>query len=163
MKSEKAEELSEAVSHLLEECRMVLPGIQALFGFQLVAVFNQRFEKISSFDQYLHLAATFVVAISAGLVMTPAAFHRQVEPSAVSQKLVTLSTRLLLLSMGLLSLGISLDFFVIATVVLETPPVAAVIAGVLFVSLTFLWFVFPFLASDRGSSQRRRRHSPTPT
>jgi len=29
-----AETLSESVSHMLEECRMVLPGIQALFGFQ---------------------------------------------------------------------------------------------------------------------------------
>jgi hypothetical protein len=27
----------------IEEARMVLPGIQALFGFQLIAVFNERF------------------------------------------------------------------------------------------------------------------------
>lgn len=32
--SHEALPLSEAVTHLLEECRMVLPGIQALFGFQ---------------------------------------------------------------------------------------------------------------------------------
>jgi len=29
-----------AAEYLIEECRMVLPGIQALFGFQLIAVFN---------------------------------------------------------------------------------------------------------------------------
>jgi hypothetical protein len=29
--------LDSAATHLLEECRMVLPGIQALFGFQLIA------------------------------------------------------------------------------------------------------------------------------
>ena len=34
---------SEEASYLLDECRMVLPGIQALFGFQLVAVFNRTF------------------------------------------------------------------------------------------------------------------------
>ena len=45
MKPQRCEKLSlpEATSHLLEECRMVLPGIQALFGFQLIAVFNSRF------------------------------------------------------------------------------------------------------------------------
>lgn len=37
---ETKEALPEIVTHLLEECRMVLPGIQALFGFQLVAVFG---------------------------------------------------------------------------------------------------------------------------
>ena len=28
---------------LLKECRMVLPGIRALFGFQLIEVFNEGF------------------------------------------------------------------------------------------------------------------------
>jgi len=35
--------LSKAVSLMLDECRMVLPGLQALFGFQLIAVFNSGF------------------------------------------------------------------------------------------------------------------------
>ena len=41
----KAEQvpLSQTVTFILEECRMVLPGIQALFGFQLIAVFNSTF------------------------------------------------------------------------------------------------------------------------
>ncbi|MEO7099505.1 MAG: DUF6328 family protein [Luteolibacter sp.] len=48
--------LSKAVLLLLEECRMVLPGIQALFGFQLIAVFNSRFaEALSRTEQSLHL------------------------------------------------------------------------------------------------------------
>ena len=37
--------LSQAASYLLDECRMVLPGVQAIFGFQLIAVFNQRFAR----------------------------------------------------------------------------------------------------------------------
>jgi hypothetical protein len=44
--------LDSAATHILEECRMVLPGIQALFGFQLIAVFNEGFaEKLSSNEQ----------------------------------------------------------------------------------------------------------------
>ncbi len=35
--------LTQAAQVLLDECRMVLPGIQALFGFQLIAVFSPRF------------------------------------------------------------------------------------------------------------------------
>src|SRR3954462_13380801 len=99
MTAKKSEDLSEAVSHLLEECRMVLPGIQALFGFQLVAVFNQRFGQLPFGDQVLHLAAITLVALSAGVVMTPAAFHREIEPDGVSQRFLIISTRLLLVSM----------------------------------------------------------------
>jgi hypothetical protein len=38
------EDLERAATHVLEEARMVLPGIQALLGFQLIAVFSSRFD-----------------------------------------------------------------------------------------------------------------------
>src|SRR2546430_17174050 len=77
--------LSEAVTHLLEECRMVLPGIQALFGFQLIAVFNSTFrERLSPTEQCFHLAAIGLVAIAVALVMAPAALHRQTNPQAAT-------------------------------------------------------------------------------
>jgi hypothetical protein len=31
----------EAIAHITDEARMVLPGVQALLGFELMAVFNQ--------------------------------------------------------------------------------------------------------------------------
>src|SRR4051794_35582125 len=37
------EKLSDSVSHMLEEARMVLPGIQTLLGFQFAVVFYQGF------------------------------------------------------------------------------------------------------------------------
>ena len=41
---------------------MVLPGVQALFGFQLIAVFSERFETLTDVQQDIHLAALFAVA-----------------------------------------------------------------------------------------------------
>ena len=56
---------------------MVLPGIQALFGFQLIAVFSPGFsEKLSSGEQELHFVSIVLVVISVALVMAPAAIHR---------------------------------------------------------------------------------------
>jgi hypothetical protein len=57
----------------IEEARMMLPGIQALFGFQLIAVFNNRFMEIPTFEQELHLSAALLVAVAIALIMTPAA------------------------------------------------------------------------------------------
>jgi len=63
---------------------MVLPGIQALFGFQLIAVFNQGFgEKLSHGAQLVHLLALVLAALAMALVMTPAALHRLSEPRSV--------------------------------------------------------------------------------
>ena len=84
--------LSQAAQHLLEECRMVLPGIQALFGFQLIAVFNSGFsEKLSIGEQHLHLLAIALVAMAVALIMAPAAYHRQTDPREVSEKFIPVS------------------------------------------------------------------------
>lgn len=57
--------LDRAATLLLEDRRMVLPGIQALFGFQFVAVFNSGFsEKLSHNEQLLHLGALLCVLIA---------------------------------------------------------------------------------------------------
>jgi Family of unknown function (DUF6328) len=57
--------LDSAVRHILEECRMVLPGIQALFGFQLIAVFNDGFaQKLSTVQQQIHSVSIVLTVIA---------------------------------------------------------------------------------------------------
>lgn len=51
--------LSKQVEYLLEECRIVLPGLQVLFGFQLAVVFSDRFPVVLAHrQQVLHLLAS---------------------------------------------------------------------------------------------------------
>jgi len=140
--------LSEAVTHLLEECRMVLPGIQALFGFQLIAVFNSTFhERLNSIEQLLHLIAIALIAIAVALVMAPAALHRQTSPNAATQDFVTIASRLLLMSMFPLVVAISLDFYLIARLILNNNRVSMLLASGLLVLFTFLWFLLPRVQS----------------
>ena len=73
--SEK-ESLKEQMGRIIEEARMILPGIQALFGFQAIAVFNDRFEKLPVYAQDCHAAALAMVVLAIALVMLPAAYHR---------------------------------------------------------------------------------------
>ena len=62
--------LSKAVEFVLAECRMVLPGIQALLGFQLIVVFNPGFDqKLTAFDQRLHLLAIGLIAVAVAIIM----------------------------------------------------------------------------------------------
>src|SRR5512147_2230582 len=92
-------ELSKAAEVLVDECRMLLPGIQALFGFQLIAVFNSTFaEKLSSLEQQLHLLAIGLIGVAIGLILTPAAYHRQIEHMSITRRFIDVSTRLMLWS-----------------------------------------------------------------
>ena len=144
--------LEDALTHLLEECRMVLPGVQALFGFQLIAVFNRSFfERLTFAEQCLHLVALACVAIAACLVMTPAALHRLSGSMHASEQFLRVGGRLLLASMVPLMLGIAIDFFLIAHMVLGRTEVAAAVTAILVAFLAAFWFVFP-------RAYRRRFH-----
>lgn len=138
-------QLSEAAQTLLDECRMVLPGIQALFGFQLIAVFNQRFTDLGAIEQRIHLAAIALVALAVALVMTPATLHRHRGVREVSETFIDVSSRLLLASMLPLALGLSFDFYLITRLILERAEPAAFAAAVVFAVMFFSWFVFPRL------------------
>lgn len=136
--------LAQAGQHLLEECRMVLPGIQALFGFQLVAVFNEHFSSaLDPSEQAVHLAAIALVAVAIALVMAPAAYHRQTGPEQVTEHFLRLSSRLLLASMFPLALGIALDFYLIARLITHRPLLALSLAVALLALYGGLWLVLP--------------------
>ena len=143
--------LNDSASHLLEECRTVVPGMQALFGFQLIAVFNSAFrELLSPGERILHLAAIVLLTIAIALVMAPAALHRQTEPMAVSRRFITISSRLLMASMVPLTVGFCLDVYVVARIIVGARAIAGVIAvAVLSVFIAF-WFVLPRLWPSRA-------------
>jgi hypothetical protein len=75
--------LEEETRTTIEEARIVLPGIQALFGFQLIAVFNSRFQDFTGIEQVLHLTALLMIALAIGLwyvfPWTAGAFSRRRE------------------------------------------------------------------------------------
>ena len=139
---EEGLELSKAAEQLLEECRMVLPGIQALFGFQLIAVFSDGFARIDPGLKVLHLAATILTAVAIALVMTPAAYHRQVSPLSVSEDFVRRSSRLLLASMLPLATSLCVELYLVARVVLESAW-ALVLPAAIFLLFLGLWVLLP--------------------
>lgn len=140
----EVESLSDSISHMLEECRMVLPGIQALFGFQLIAVFNSTFwAKLDQFEQLLHYMAIGLVALSVALVMTPAAYHRQAEPATVSKRFLIISTKLLFGSMYPLMGGILLDFYLIGSLILQSRLLSLLATWCLWCVFTVLWILLP--------------------
>ena len=153
--------LDEAVTHLLEECRMVLPGIQALFGFQLIAVFNPRFaEQLTKTEQIVHYIAIGLVAIAIGLVMAPAAVHRQNGRGDVSDDFLVIASRLLLLSMLPLMFGICLDFYLIGRLILHSSALSVIFAAVLLGVFLMLWFILPRSTSLQKLARAKSSQPP---
>ena len=142
--------LKDSVQFALEEARMIIPGIQALFGFQLMAVFNEGFETaLEPAQRAAHLLALLLVTIACALVMAPAAYHRQAEQGCVSVGLLKLASRLIGLGLMPLMLGISLDVYVVAYAVTQHNALSAGLGALSFAVFGGLWFALPRLSRDR--------------
>jgi hypothetical protein len=153
------ESLEEEATHATDEARMVLPGVQAILGFQLIAVFNQRFQDLSEGRRILHLAAFLCLAVAMGLIMAPAAYHRQAERGCVTRRFVDLASRLLSLALVPLTLGIVIDTYLLVWLVLGRELPSLCVAGGLLLVLVGLWFVVPQRARqtrERGQGSAGR-------
>jgi hypothetical protein len=136
--------LPDAMSNVLAEARMMLPGVQTLFGFQLIVVFNQRFQDgLASGEHYLHLAAMALIAVATALLVAPATYHRRAEPERVSRRLVRVSTRMLSWSRYPLMIGVCAEFYLVASLITENDLVSVLLAAALLVVFVALWVVMP--------------------
>jgi hypothetical protein len=137
--------LKDQLKQTLEEARVVLPGIQALFGFQLIAVFNESFsKKLTEGEQRLHLWAIGLTALAVGLSMGTTALHRQSQPESVSNRLVKTCTVLLTVAMAPLLVGIVFDFYLMCRMILNHTEHARDLAILLGAILVAIWYVMPY-------------------
>jgi len=144
--------LKEEAHIIHEEARTVLPGIQALFGFQLIAVFNRPFFELEPADRVVHLAALLLVAIAIGLIMAPAACHRLSEPGVVSRHWIDLASRDIAWAMVALMIAIGLDVYLVALMISSEAALAGALGAAAAAILGWLWFAVPLLR--RGQHPR---------
>ena len=146
------EQVEKMAREAVEEARMVLPGIQTLFGFQLIAVFNERFRQLHESQQRLHFLAILMIAVAIALIMTPAAYHRMVEPGGVSSFFVRLASRLIALAMVPLMVALCVEVYILATVVFSDHFTSVALGLSLFAVFAGLWLVLPAVMIARNRS-----------
>lgn len=140
----------ENITALLDEARMVLPGIQVLFRFQLISVFSDGFQRLTNGQRILHFLALPASIVSAIFVMTPAAYHRIAEKWQASPFFLRGSSYLVALAMGVLLISLTLEISVVASFIFETTGVAWIAAiGITCMGIG-LWIVWPLAVKKPG-------------
>ena len=143
-------DLEKKINHILEELRVVLPGTQALLGFQFIAVFSNTFDSLSDAAKGLHLLSLISVCISIMLLMTPAAYHRIVYGGQESEEFHRMASHTLLAAMAILSLGVATELLVVFSWTTGNSIFAALIALATFITFTVSWFAYPAFKRSRA-------------
>ena len=131
------------IEQMLTESRVILPGAQAMLGFQLIATMTDAFAEMAAPAKYLHFAALGAVILSVVLLIAPAAVHRLSFAGRDDPRFHRIGSRLITAALVPLAAGIALDLSV-ATWRLSTSASAAIVGGAgIFSILISVWYLWP--------------------
>ncbi len=142
-------QLDEEIHHALTEIRMVLPGAQALLGFQFITLVLQEFEKLPQSMKVTHLVSLSLMTLAVILLMTPAAYHRIVEKGENTEQFHGFTGRMLMVALVPLGLGFAGDFYVVVWKVSSSDAIAAICTAALVFFMFGAWFALPAYSRAR--------------
>jgi hypothetical protein len=149
---ERITPLKTKIEQLLTEARVMIPGGQALLGFQFVATLSKSFSDFPPSVQYVHAAGLCAVALSVLFLMTPAALHRIAYQGGESAEFFKIASKIVIAAALPLAAGISADVFVVFYKITESPVVASTVGVIAFGLLVGFWYAYPLwrAAERRG-------------
>ncbi len=149
---DKQQSLEARIVQALTEIRVILPGAQALFGFQVTAVLAEEFARLPATSRYVHLMSIAVVAIAVIMLIAPVTYHRIVAQGNAEEGVLTYAVRMMIPAEGLIALGLIGDAYVTVRMISGSLIVALSTASAALVAFTTLLYVVPLVA--------RRARSP---
>lgn len=153
---EKPTPLSTRIDQMLTEARVIVPGAQALLGFQLAVAFTRAFAELGAIEKLVHLAALCFVALAVVLLMTPAALHRIAFRGEDSNRFLRLGSAFVLAAPLALAFGLAADMQVAAAKATQAVGSATILAVLSFAVLIALWYALPLLLRARLAKYRDR-------
>ncbi len=145
--------LNRELDQLLQELRVVLPGVQVLLAFLLTVPFAQGFDDVRGEARTVFVAAVTLAALATVLLMAPTVHHRLRFRHGTKEEMIRMANRLTLAGAACIGLAIGCALYVVgdasfpATGARWIGPAIVVVAGL-------TWFVLP-LRYERGRTWRR--------
>jgi hypothetical protein len=149
---DEGERLDRELIELLNELRVVMPGVQVLFGFLLTVPFQQRFSLVNAFQRDVYFATLLLTAASAAFLMSPSPFHRLTFRHHQKPYLIRFGTRQTIIGMALLMLAMN-GALVLLTDVLFPATTVIVVVGVMGALFLWLWFGVAWMRRLRGKRE----------
>jgi amino acid transporter len=138
----KGERLDRELMELLQELRVVIPGVQVLLAFLLTAPFQQRFAQLQGSLRNAFFASIACATLATAFLIAPSAHHRLRWRAGEKESLVRIGNQMAIAGTVFLAAAIVLAVYVV-TNVLFTTDIALWTAAGFIVVFAGLWYVLP--------------------
>jgi hypothetical protein len=137
---------------LLNELRVVLPGVQVVFAFLLAVPFSQRFSQVTDTQKDAYMVSLLATMVGSVLLIAPSAYHRLRWREGSDEELLRVSNRLAIAGTLFLAVGMTAAVFLITDLLFHvtvTGVVTAVTAGL----FAWFWYGLPLLRRAAGNGK----------
>jgi amino acid transporter len=138
---------------LLNELRVVLPGVTVLLAFLLAVPFAKGWPRVTAFQRDVFVVAFLSTAVAVALLTAPSSYHRLRFRQGNKERMVRVGNRLAIA--GIAASAVSLEAVVLlVTDFVLSRGIAIAAAAALFAVVAVLWYGLPLLAAARDRSAR---------
>ena len=142
------ERLDRELIELLNELRVLLPGVQVLFAFLLTVPFTNRFARVNDLQKDTYLLSLVATAIGSVLLIAPAAHHRLRFRERDKEAILRTANGFAIAGTIMLAVAMTTAVFFITDFLFKVA-VTALVTGLVAGSFVFLWYVLPLVRKAR--------------
>jgi amino acid transporter len=148
----RGERLDRELMELLQELRVILPGVQVLLAFLLTAPFQQRFADLPGSLRNAFFASISCATVATVLLIAPSAHHRLRWRARDKERLLRIGNQMAIWGTVFLGAAIVLALYVV-TNILFTTDLALWTAAAAIVVFVAIWYALPLAGRSPSSEE----------
>ena len=141
---DSGEDLDRELIELLNELRVVLPGVQVLFAFLLTVPFTNQFSQITNGQRQVFFATFLFTTAATALLIAPSAYHRLRWRQHDKEQMLRTANRLSIGGMIFLTFALVCASFLVTDLLFHTA-MAAFVTAVAAGFFAWFWWGLPLM------------------
>jgi hypothetical protein len=139
-------------NEMLQELRVAQTGVQVLTGFLLTVPFTQRFGDLEQSTEIAYLVTVCSAILSAGLLISPVAFHRVLFGKSEKEWLIGAANNAARAGLAMMAVTMTGVMFVVFDLVVGRTG-AVLSSSITAAVLVTLWLVVPWVGGEVTDSE----------
>jgi hypothetical protein len=127
---------------LLNELRVVLPGVQVLFAFLLTVPFSNGFSRLTDIQRNVYFIAFLTATVATVFLIAPSTYHRIMFRQGNKRSLLFASNRLMIIGTAFLAVSMAASVYVITDALFQIP-LAITVALIAAIAFVLFWYLIP--------------------
>jgi amino acid transporter len=139
------ERLNRELIELLNELRVILPGVQVLFAFLLTVPFTSQFSRITESQRQVYFATFLLTTVATSLLIAPSAYHRLRWRQHDKEQMLRTSNQLAIAGMAFLAAAISGAVYLVTDLIFESAAAITLVIAATVLCYFWFWYGLPLM------------------